>query len=86
MQSNPKHVELTARLATLLLEEYEKRLLEGTITDTGMANLQRLLKDNGWVIEDEALHSVRSKLTADIDPKRFATDDDEDDAVIAKIG
>lgn len=86
MQSNPKHVELTARLADLLLEEYEKRLIDHTISDTGMANLQRLLKDNGWVIEDEALNSVRSKLTADIDPKRFDTDDDEDDAVIAKIG
>lgn len=86
MKTNPKHVELTERLADLLLQEYEKRLIEGTISDTGMANLQRLLKENGWVIEDEALNSVRSKLTADIDPKRFQTDDDEDDAVIAKIG
>lgn len=86
MKTNPNHVELTERLADLLLKEYEKRLIEGTISDTGMANLQRLLKENGWVIEDEALQSVRSKLTATIDPKKFQTDDDEDDAVIAKIG
>lgn len=86
MKTNPKHIELTERLADLLLKEYEKRLIDGTISDTGMANLQRLLRENGWVIEDEALESVRNKLTATVDPSRFEIDEDEDDAVIAKIG
>ena len=86
MKTNPEHIQLTEELATMLLLEYKKRLQDGTISDTGMANLQRLLRENGWVIEDEALNSVRSKLTATVDPKRFDTDDDEDAAVIAKIG
>jgi hypothetical protein len=82
MKSKPEHVELTARLADLLLKEYEKRLIDGSISDTGMANLQRLLKDNGWVIEDEALNSIREKLTKTIDPSQF---DDDDEAVVGKI-
>ena len=86
MKANPEHVQLTEKLADLLLKEYERRLENGTISDTGMANLQRLLKENGWVIEDEALQSVRAKLTTVVDPKRFSRDDDEDDSVIAKIG
>jgi hypothetical protein len=85
MKTNPKHVQMTEKLADLLLKEYEKRLESGTISDTGMANLQRLLRENGWVIEDEALASVKAKLTANVDPTRFQTDDDEDEAVIAKI-
>lgn len=83
MKNNPDHVKLTERLADLLLAEYERRILDHSISDTGMANLQRLLKDNGWIIADEALESVRSKLTGTVDAKRFSRE--VDDAVVGKI-
>ncbi len=46
-----------------------------------MANLQRLLHGWGWVVEDEVVNNLKSKLTANVDPKRFALED----GVIGKI-
>lgn len=79
--NNEAHLALTEHLADLLLKEYVRRLEDQTISDTGMANVQRLLTGLGWVIEDEALNSVRSKLTDYVDPKQFSMDD----AVVGRI-
>lgn len=85
MRTNPEHVEKLDRIADRLLDTILARLENGTLSDSGLATVQRMLKENGWVIEDTALDAVRSKLTSTVDPKRFDTDDDDDDAVIARI-
>lgn len=85
MKSNPKHVEKLEVIADRLLDLILQRIEKGELTDGGIASVQRLLKENGWVIEDDKMDAVRSKLTATINPKDLEIDDD-DDGVIARIG
>ncbi len=84
--SDKERVVLTRELQDDLLLEYKKRLKDGSISDSGMANLQRLLQGWGWVVEDEALNDLRSKLTAQVDPSQFSDEDMEDyTKVVGKI-
>lgn len=79
MENNERtkeHIEIANRLQTLLLKEYEKRLNEGTISDTGMANLQKLLMANGWVFDETQLpQDLRDKLTKRVKPEEITEDD-----------
>lgn len=57
--------EIAERLQLKLLQLYEAKLDDGSITDTGMGNLQRLLSHNGWTLDPAALpEKLRGKLLA----------------------
>ena len=79
MENNERlkaQLAIAQRLQDLLLAEYEKRLTEGTITDTGMANLQRLLQTNGWSLDETTLpQHLKDKLTKRVDPTTITEDD-----------
>lgn len=77
-------IAVMEKLQDLLLKEYLKRLEAGTISDTGMANLQKLLMNNGWSLDETQLpQSLREKLTKVVDPKDLREDDPD---VIALYG
>lgn len=74
--------EIRERLEEKLLEQYEARLLDGTISDTGMANLQRLLLASGFTLDEKQISTgLKSRLLSK-DPAGF----DEDPSVVARIG
>ncbi len=55
--------DIADRLQLKLLKLYEAKLDDGSITDTGMGNLQRLLSHNGWSLDPSALsEELRGKL------------------------
>lgn len=67
-------IELGQKLQSLLLRRYHARLKDGTISDTGMAALQRLLASNGWTLDPAALpEDLRKMLTSEVS---FEDDDD----------
>lgn len=62
--ANKEHIEIAERCQLALLRLYETKLNDGTISDTGMGNLQRLLYNNGWSLDPSALsEDLRGKLT-----------------------
>jgi hypothetical protein len=64
-EADRKQTEIAERLQLKLLELYEAKLDDGSITDTGMGNLQRLLSHNGWTLDPAALpEKLRGKLLA----------------------
>lgn len=76
-----KQIELAERLQDGLLLYFEKKLDEGSLTDTGAATLARLLSSNGWSLDPTRLpQGVADKLTRRIDPSQF---DEGDDLAIA---
>jgi len=80
-----KQLEITERLQDKLLEFFETKLQDGTLSDTGAATLTRLLMANGWSLDPARLpQTVRDKLTRSIDPREL--DDDDLAAVAGAIG
>jgi hypothetical protein len=64
-EADKQQTEIATRLQLKLLELYEKKLDDMTISDTGMGNLQRLLSHNGWSLDPAALpEKLRGKLLA----------------------
>lgn len=75
--------DIAVRLQTAALRLYELRLKNGTLSDTGLSALQRLLQQNGWSLDPKQVPvGLKDKLTTRIDPMDF----DEDDGVVGKIG
>lgn len=71
-------IALAEKLQGLLLNEYVRRLEAGSISDTGMGNLQKLLLENGWSLDPQKLpQGLRDKLTSNMNPTEL-TDDDPD--------
>jgi hypothetical protein len=62
-EANKEQTEIAERLQLKLLQLYEAKLNDGSITDTGMGNLQRLLSHNGWSLDPAALpEGLKGKL------------------------
>lgn len=79
----PAQISVAVRLQTALLRTYEKRLKKGTLSDTGLAALTRLLQQNGWALDPKHIpQGLKDKMTTTMDPRDF----DEDDGVVGKIG
>lgn len=73
-----RQVDLAERLQDLLLREYEARLSSGDISDTGMANLQKLLMHNGWSIDPSKLpQGLAGVLTTAVDLELLDADDED---------
>lgn len=73
-------VEQAARLQQLLLDYYEQSLVNGSITSTDVANLQRLLITSGWTVDERMIpKDLKARLTKQYDPK------DLDDDVVGRI-
>lgn len=71
-----EQLDLSAKLQALLLKRYLSRLQNGTITDTGMAALQRLLMANGWQLDPAKVpEGLKDMLTSNV------SFDDEDDVL-----
>jgi hypothetical protein len=76
--ANPKkdQIAIAEKLQLKLLEYFEKKLENNTLTDTGAATLARLLMQNGWNLDPSAVpEGLRSKLTQNIDPNELNEDD-----------
>lgn len=83
--SDPKkeQLEIAERLQLLWLRRMERLLESGMITSTDMATLARLLMQNGWSLDPNALpQGLRDKITT---PVSFEDDDDED-FIAGRIG
>lgn len=62
-----EQVSKAEKLQTLLLLTYERRLERGTLSDTGLAALQRLLDANGWSLDPSRLpQTLKDKLTSKV--------------------
>lgn len=73
-EAKKEQTEIAERLQLALLKLYEAKITDGSITDTGMGNLQRLLSHNGWSLDPAALpESLRGKLLS----KDIPIDEDE---------
>lgn len=78
-----EQTDLAVRLQTAALRLYELRLKNGTLSDTGLSTLQRLLLQNGWSLDPKQVpKGLKDKMTSTVDPKEF----DEDDGVVGNIG
>jgi hypothetical protein len=53
--SDREQVEIGRRLQTRLLEYFEGKLDDKTISPTDVSTLTRLLKDNGWSLDPSQL-------------------------------
>ena len=68
-------IALAARLQSATLRTFLRRLENGTISDTGLSTLVRLLASNGWALDPKEMpEGLREKLTSLVDPKEL--DDD----------
>lgn len=75
--SREEQIALAEELQGMLLKEYKRRLETRTISGTGMASLQKLLKDNGWNLDPAHLkQELRDLLTTEVDPDELDDDDD----------
>lgn len=84
IEQKQQQIAIADRLQLMLLEYFEKKLNDDTLTDTGAATLARLLSANGWSIDPNTLpQGVRDKLTSTVDPNDF--DDDDLDAIVGGI-
>lgn len=80
-----EHIELAARLQDKLLQYYEKKLDANLLTDTGAANLQRLLMVNGWSLDPNKLSdNLKGKLTQSLDSMNLS--DEDEDYIAGAIG
>ena len=78
-----KQIDLAEKLQDKLLEYFQKRLDDNSLTDTGAATLARLLSANGWSLDPARIpQSIKDKLTSTVSPSDLS-DDDVD--VIGKI-
>lgn len=81
--SQAEQTNIAVRLQTAALRLYELRLKNGTLSDTGLSALQRLLQQNGWSLDPKKVpQGLKDKMTTKIDPKEF----DEEDGVVGNIG
>lgn len=71
-------IERAQRLQDKLLETYEKRLDAGTLSDTGIAALQKLLQSNGWSLDETKLPKGVRDLVPNL-PKPDEFDDTDED-------
>jgi hypothetical protein len=70
-------VEIAERLQLALLKDFERQLLDGTISSTDRATLARLLTQNGWSLDPSRLpKGLKDQLTSRIDPEDLDEDDD----------
>lgn len=79
---NAVQLEIMQRLQTKLLKQFEAKLDNGELSDTGMATLARMLSGMGWSIEDEIANGLKSKLTKDVDPNTF---DEYEASIVGRI-
>lgn len=71
-----EQLDLAERLQAMLLRSYLKRLQEGSLSDTGMASLQRLLSQNGWSLDPAQLpQELRHMLTSEVSPEELDEED-----------
>jgi hypothetical protein len=64
-EASKEQTEIAERLQLALLRLYEAKINDGSISDTGMGNLQRLLTHNGWTLDPAALpEKLRGRLLA----------------------
>lgn len=76
--ASPKkeHIAIAERLQLALLNYFETKLQDGSLTDTGAATLARLLMQNGWSIDPAQVpEGLRDKLTQKINPDELDEDD-----------
>lgn len=73
-------IDLSQQLQDMLLRAYKDRLEAGTISDTGLGQLQKLLMSNGWSLDPAQIkRELGEQLTSRVDPEEL---DDEDPDVI----
>lgn len=71
-----KQIEIAERLQLALLEYFEQKLEDKTLSDTGAATLARLLMQNGWSIDPARLpQGLKDKLLSGVDPAKLSDDD-----------
>jgi hypothetical protein len=71
-------IELSAKLQTMILLDFERMLKENTMSPSDRATLVRLLSMNGWSLDPAMIpQGLRGVLTAVVDPKKL---DDEEEA------
>ena len=64
-----EQVALAEKLQAAVLRTFERRLKNGTLSDSGIATLVRLLMQNGWTIDPSQLSKgLRSVLTENVSP------------------
>jgi hypothetical protein len=81
---DPEHLQILKRMQTKILKEYERRLDEGVISDTGLKDLAKMVRDAGWNLDPSKVpQTLKDKLTQNIDPSAL---DDMDDDVVGAIG
>lgn len=68
---------MAERLQDLLLKEYERRLKDGELSDTGLGQLQKLLMQAGaWNFDPNRIpQSLKDTLTSHINPEDLEDDD-----------
>lgn len=76
-----RQIERSQMLQDLLLQRYLSKLEDGSLSDTGMGHLQKLLIESGWSLDPAKLpQELEGHLTSGLDPDE--SDGDEDDGVI----
>ncbi len=71
----PDQISMTEKLQAGLLRTYLRRIQNGTISDTGLANVQRLLQANGWSLDPKQLpQDLKDLLTTAVDPNELDAD------------
>jgi hypothetical protein len=67
-----KQIETTELLQAGLLQTYLRRLKNGTLSDTGLAALQRLLQSNGWTLDPNTLpKELKDMLLDKVSPEEI---------------
>lgn len=71
-----KQIARSERIQDLLLERWEKLLVEGTISPTEAGVVAKVLSQNGWSLDPSKLPTgIREKLLAGTDPTEFKEGD-----------
>lgn len=88
MDDRQKHqIDMAEKLQDMLLEAYARRLDAGTLSDTGLGQLQKLLMQNGWSLDRNLLpESLKSKLTSEVDPEELEDNDPDVIALRSRMG
>jgi predicted transcriptional regulator len=64
-----EQIETADLLQAGLLQTYLRRLKNGTLSDTGLAALQRLLQANGWTLDPATMKkALKDNLLDNISP------------------
>jgi hypothetical protein len=67
-----EQIDLAAQLQALTLRSFYVRLVAGTLSDTGLATMIRLLMANGWSLDPASVkQNLEEMLTTKVDPKEL---------------